>query len=73
MPSSIIKSFTYNQPERKLRVVLVNGTTYDYLEVPEDVYTKMKNAFAKGTFFNNEIKPFYKYEKISDSGSLKLF
>ena len=64
MPSSVIASFHYNAAQHALDVVFNSGNVYRYIDVPEDVYVAMKNAFSKGTFLNTQIKPKYRYRKI---------
>ena len=64
MPSSVVKSFTYNPAKHILRVVYVSGKVYDYLDVPEDVYNEMKITGSKGTFLNFHIKDNYAFKKI---------
>jgi len=64
MPSTAIKSFSYNSKDKRLRVVFISGTVYDYLEVPQKIYGEMKAAFSKGTFLNQNIKPNYSFEKV---------
>jgi len=64
MPSSVIASFHYNGAQHALDVVFNSGNVYRYLNVPEEVYESMKNAFSKGTFLNTEIKPKYRFKKI---------
>jgi hypothetical protein len=67
MPSSVIRSFTYDEASHRLRIVFQSGKVYDYLQVPQTVYEQMKDSFSKGTFFNEQVKPFYKCEKPDDS------
>lgn len=64
MPSTVIASFHYNKAQHALDVIFNTGNVYRYLDVPEDVYADMKNAFSKGTFLNTEIKPKYRFKKI---------
>jgi len=52
-------------PETKtLRVVYVSGHVYDYKNVPEHVYDKMKIASSKGVFLNQFIKTGFDFEKV---------
>jgi hypothetical protein len=43
-------------------VVNVNGSNYEYRDVPEEVYEEFKNAKSKGTFYNTKIKNTYSYQ-----------
>ncbi len=66
MPSTVIHHFDYDEANHKLRVVFISGIAYDYLNVPKDMYEKLKNAFSKGEFLNKHIKGKYPYEKIEN-------
>ena len=67
MPSAVIRSFSYDKDERQLEVEFTTGRRYAYLEVPEDVAAQMRAAFAKGEFFNREIRGRYRFVKLSPS------
>lgn len=69
MPSAVIKSYTYNPVHKTLEVCFLSGKKYHYLNVPEEVYLKMKAAYSKGTFFNNEVRPFFECLKIEDNAT----
>ncbi|MES2371469.1 MAG: KTSC domain-containing protein [Bacteroidota bacterium] len=64
MPSTVIKSMSYDPARQRLRIVYISGTVYDYKKVPQAVYDEMKAAFSKGTFLNQHIKGQYAYDKI---------
>ena len=64
MPSSVIAHIEYDSHSSTLRVIYVSGVIYEYKNVPAEVFTQMKNAFAKGVFLNKHIKGKYPFEKI---------
>ena len=64
MPSTVIASYTYNATEAILTIIFTTGKVYEYLGVPPEVIAAMKSSFAKGIFFNQEIKGNYKCRKI---------
>jgi hypothetical protein len=64
MPSSVIKEMEYDKRKRILRIVFVSGMIYDYLDVPEEVFSAMRLAQSKGTFLNQLVKPHYSFRKI---------
>ena len=66
MPSSVVSAIRYYPEKTTLRVVFQTGMVYDYENVPEKVYKKMKVATSKGTFLNHHIKGNYDYKKVSD-------
>jgi len=65
MPSTVVSSFHYNKSLQAIEVVFKSGSKYRYLNVPENIYNDMKNAFSKGTYLNTHIKDKYKFEKLS--------
>ncbi len=64
MPSSVVKAIKYDAPSHTLRIVYVSGSIYDYKQVPEKIYEKMRAAGSKGEFLNTEIKGHYSFQKI---------
>ena len=61
MPSSVIKSFVYHPEEKRLEIVFTTGRIYFYLGVPAKVAEALRSAFAKGVFFNENIRDKYRY------------
>ena len=49
-----------------LTIVYVSGAVYNYLDVPQEVFDDFRAAFSKGVYLNRNIKPFFKYKKVSD-------
>ena len=64
MPSSVVAHIEYESNSSTLRVIYVSGMVYEYKNVPAEVFTQMKNAFAKGVFLNKHIKGKYPFAKI---------
>lgn len=65
MSSTNLKSSTYFTDEKRLSVTFNNGYTYEYFNVPWDVFTKFRMSKSQGQFFNKEISRSYPYKKIS--------
>src|SRR4051812_39487662 len=63
MPSTVIRSFDYDPAQRRLDVTFVTGRRYSYFDVPPDIYAAMKASFAKGEFFNAQIRNRYRFEE----------
>ena len=61
MPSSVIRAFRYDASRRELLIVFQSGRRYVYQRVPEGTYKAMMAAFAKGEFFNAEIRGRYSF------------
>jgi len=65
MPSTVIRSFDYDPAEQRLDVTFVTGRRYSYFEVPEETYAAMKASFAKGEFFNANIRNRFRYAPLT--------
>lgn len=61
--SSQVDSIEYFADDKKMRVVFKTGATYDYFNVPKDVYERAEQAESIGKFINSEIKGKYEYKK----------
>jgi len=59
MPSSVIKSYSYDPERQALRITFVSGRVYVYDGVPLAVASGLKLAFAKGEYFNKHIRDRY--------------
>ena len=59
MPSTIIRQFRYLPERRELLIEFTTGRRYLYSEVPIGEAEAMRNAFAKGVFFNRHIRGRY--------------
>ena len=56
MPSTVIRSFKYDEEAKALLIVFRSGRRYRYLDVPPETVTGLRAAFAKGQFFNIHIR-----------------
>ena len=65
MPSSVIRWFRYDAPEKTLLVVFTSGRRYRYFEVPGRVAQAMEAAASKGEFFNDQIRDRFRYSRDS--------
>ena len=63
MPSMVIRSFQYDEVSRTLLVIFRSGRRYRYVDVPPEIYKGMRAAFAKGTFFNAQIRDRFAYSE----------
>jgi hypothetical protein len=64
MPSSVIKSFDYDETRNELTVALTTGRVYVYALVPPPVAGGFKAAFSKGRFFNERIRDKFPYREL---------
>jgi len=61
MPSSVIRSFDYDEAEHRLDIEFVSGRRYSYLDVPVEEVAAMQRTLSKGGFFNRRIRDRYDY------------
>lgn len=61
--SSNIARFAYDSSSRILKVEFKNGGTYDYFDVPETVFERMRSAPSRGEFLASDIKGTYRYAR----------
>jgi hypothetical protein len=69
MPSTVIAYMHYNPETLVLKIGFVSGLVYEYLNVPLHVYNELKSSGSKGTYFNQHIKGYYDYKKITAASS----
>ena len=65
MPSTVIRSHSYDPDTSRLTITFVTGRRYVYDDVPQDAYDAFKAAFSRGTFFNHHIRDHYRYREIA--------
>jgi hypothetical protein len=61
--SSNIARFGYDEENNVLRVEFTSGGTYDYFDVPKQVFEGMKSASSKGQYLAQQIKGNYRYAR----------
>jgi hypothetical protein len=63
--SSAIVGFGYKKEKRVLTVEFKEGRRrYDYFDVPEALFERMKAAASKGQFFAENIRDAYRYARV---------
>jgi hypothetical protein len=65
MPSTVISRFVYDQTAGDLWVEFVTGRRYVYENVPEEVASAFRSAFAKGVYFNTRIRDRFPHREIT--------
>jgi hypothetical protein len=68
MPSTVIRHFSYDEPQRRLRVTFTSGDVYDYFDVPPDLPADWRAAFSKGIFFAERVRDRYDYKLVEKAG-----
>lgn len=61
--SSNIARFAYEDASGVLSIEFKKGGTYQYFDVPANVFVAMKRAESKGQFFAQNIKGVFRYAK----------
>ena len=62
--SSNIAAVGYDVKKMLLEIEFHHGAVYQYFDVPKRVYEELMSSKAKGSYFMNEIKAKYNYNKI---------
>jgi hypothetical protein len=61
----VISRFVYDQTAGDLWVEFVTGRRYVYENVPEEVASAFRSAFAKGVYFNTRIRDRFPHREIT--------
>ena len=62
--SSNLNRFGYDPARRVMRVEFKNGATYDYFDVPQNIFQQMRNAGSKGGYLASDIKGRFRYARV---------
>ncbi len=65
VPSREIAIIGYEAETQTLEVTFRKGGVYHYFKVPSEVHESLMKASSIGTFFAEEVKDRYSYQKIS--------
>jgi hypothetical protein len=68
MPSTVIRRFVYCPDNCQLWVEFTTGRRYVYSDVPDEVATAFRLAFAKGIYFNTRIRDRYPHREMTHDG-----
>ncbi|MEZ8411437.1 KTSC domain-containing protein [Vibrio splendidus] len=60
--SSNIDSIGYE--DETLQIQFLNGSTYQYFDVPEHIYTGLIEADSAGKFLAENVKGTYRYSRV---------
>lgn len=61
MPSSVIRSHSYDPEREELEILFTTGRRYIYYRVPPEAYDAFRAAFSKGRHFNAHIRDSYDF------------
>lgn len=62
--SNAVASYDYDLENKTLRIEFNNQSIYDYRDVPESVYEKLKASPSVGQYFNTHIRDKYGFDRI---------
>lgn len=62
--SSNIASIGYDASSQTLEVEFLNGSVYQYFDVPQHIYNGIMSADSHGQYIAQNIKGVYRYSKI---------
>lgn len=64
MPSTVIRRFSYDAPQRRLRITFTSGEVYEYDRVPPGVEADLRAAPSKGRYFGACIRDRFPYRRL---------
>lgn len=62
--SSNLAEVGYDQHTQTLEVCFKSGRTYQYFDVPEQVYEGLKKAGSPGAYLNSAVKGSFRYARV---------
>ena len=62
--SSNIESIGYDSSSQTLEIEFLNGTIYQYFDVPQHIYDGLISADSHGKYLASNIKGYYRYSKV---------
>lgn len=62
--SSNIASIGYDGNTSTLEVEFLNGSVYQYYDIPEYIYDELMSAASHGSYLASNIKGTYSYSKV---------
>ncbi len=62
--SSNIESIGYDSKSQTLEIEFLNGSIYQYFDVPQQIYDGLTNTDSHGKYLAANIKGYYRYSKV---------
>ena len=62
--SSNIESIGYDSANETLEIAFLNGSIYQYFDVPQSIYEEIMSADSHGKYLAYQIKGKYRYSKV---------
>lgn len=62
--SSRLEAVGYDERLKLLHIQFVDGSLYEYYNVPKSIYIELINASSAGKYFHKYVKDIYRFSKI---------
>jgi len=62
--SSNVAAVGYDEDSSTLQVEFTNGATYQYFDVPENIFEELRDAGSVGGYLAEYVKGSYRYSKV---------
>lgn len=62
--SSNVARISYDSSSSTLEVEFLNGSIYQYYDVPQNVWEDFKSASSKGQFIHQHLRGQYRYARV---------
>lgn len=62
--SSNVASIGFDEDNLVLEVEFLNGSVYQYFDVPTQIYDGLRNAASVGAFLASQIKGHYRFSRV---------
>jgi hypothetical protein len=62
--STTIRRISYDEKSSTLEVEFHNGSSYQYFDVPSQIWEAFKTSDSKGKFIHENLKGHYRYSRV---------
>lgn len=62
--SSNVDTVGYDEDSSTLEVGFKNGATYQYFDVPKNIYEELRDAGSVGGYLASHVKGIYRYSRV---------
>lgn len=62
--STNIDEIGYDNDRRILEILFRNGSTYQYFDVPSQIFEELRSSSSLGQYINSNIKGHFRYSRI---------
>jgi hypothetical protein len=64
MPSTVIRSFSYEPGKGRLVIEFLSGRRYAYFNVPPEIQAGLRSASSRGSYFNTWVRDRYSWSRL---------